>query len=121
MTEKELADILYEELQEFHDTLCNPSILCKDCRIKKSQETHRISAACDAVYLAIKLLGNNEETIMYINKQTESLKNNYCINKSVRYCETECGINKIKSAYEKLQLRCSCLFIYIGIQLLYDV
>lgn len=123
MTEKELADILYEELQNFYDTLCNPNTLCKDCRIKKIQEKYSISMECDALYLTTKLLGDNKETIAYINKQRELLKYNYCINELAycRHCETECGINKIKSLHEELQSRCSCLFIYIGMQLLYDI
>lgn len=123
MTEKELADILYEELQEFYDTLCNPNTPCKDCKIKKIQEKYSISMECDALYLTTKLLGNDEETIAYINKQRESFKNNYCINKLIHCygCETKCKINKIKSLHKELQIRCSCLFIYIGMQLLYDI
>lgn len=123
MTEKELANMLYEELQEFHDTLCNPSILCKDCRIKITQEKYGVCMECDTLYLVTKLLGDNEETIAYINKQRELFKNDYCINK-LAYCpncEARCEINKIKSLHEELQSRCSCLFIYIGIQLLYDI
>lgn len=120
MSEKELANILYKELEEFHDTLCNPNILCKDCRIKKTQERYNISMSCDALYLAIKLLGDNEEIIMYINKQKEILENNYCTNKSGYSCKIKCDINEIKS-YNGLLKHCSCLFIYIGIQLLYDI
>ena len=120
MSEKELADILYKELQEFYDTLCNPNTPCRNCRIKKNQEKYNISIPCDALYLATKLLGDNEEIIMYINKQKEILENNYCTNKSGYSCKVKCNINKIQS-YNGLSKRCSCLFVYIGIQLLYDI
>lgn len=120
MSEKELANILYKELQEFYDTLCNPNTPCRNCRIKKNQEKYNISIPCDALYLATKLLGDNEEIIMYINKQKEILENNYCTNKSGYSCKVKCDINKIQS-YNGLLKRCSCLFIYIGMQLLYDV
>ena len=117
MDKERIANELNDILIEFHNTLCNPSIRCKDCEISKYRKKYDIAGSCNAIYLAIKLLGATEDTAMFINKQHITFRTIVCRDK----CLNECYIHDIKEHTKELENRGSCFYIYLGTILLNDV
>ena len=89
MDVERLSNELNDILIEFHNTLCNPSICCKDCEINKYRKKYSVSGSCNAIYLAIKLLGATEDTAIFINKQHIAFRATVCTDKGFNYCLNE--------------------------------
>ena len=123
MDVERLSNELNDILIEFHNTLCNPSISCKDCEINKYRKKYSVSGSCNAIYLAIKLLGATEDTAIFINKQDKIFKSSIC-NWSFNYCSNECYIRDIRKKRADDELggsRGSCFYTYLGTILLNDI
>ena len=123
MDVERIANELNDILIEFHNTLCNPSISCKDCEINKYRKKYSVSGSCNAIYLAIKLLGATEDTAIFINKQDKIFKSSIC-NWSFNYCSNECYIRDIRKKRADDELggsRGSCFYTYLGTILLNDI
>ena len=123
MDVEKLSNELNDILIEFHNTLCNPSISCKDCEINKYRKKYSVSGSCNAIYLAIKLLGATEDTAIFINKQDKIFKSSIC-NWSFNYCSNECYIRDIRKKRADDELggsRGSCFYTYLGTILLNDI
>ena len=123
MDKERLSNELNDILREFHNTLCNPSIRCKDCKINKYRKKYNVNSTCNAVYLAIKLLGATKDTAMFINKQDKIFKSSVC-NWSFNFCSNECYIRDIRKRCADDELggsRGSCFYIYLGTILLNDI
>ena len=123
MDVERLSNELNDILIEFHNTLCNPSIRCKDCEISNYRKKYNIAGSCNAIYLAIKLLGATEDTAIFINKQDKIFKSSIC-NWSFNYCSNECYIRDIRKKRADDELggsRGSCFYTYLGTILLNDI
>ena len=123
MDVEKLSNELNDILIEFHNTLCNPSISCKDWEINKYRKKYSVSGSCNAIYLAIKLLGATEDTAIFINKQDKIFKSSIC-NWSFNYCSNECYIRDIRKKRADDELggsRGSCFYTYLGTILLNDI
>ena len=123
MDVERIANELNDILIEFHNTLCNPSISCKDCEISIYRKKYSVSGSCNAIYLAIKLLGATEDTAIFINKQDKIFKSSIC-NWSFNYCSNECYIRDIRKKRADDELggsRGSCFYTYLGTILLKDI
>ena len=121
MDVKKLSNELNDILIEFHNTLCNPSIRCKDCEISNYRKKYNIAGNCNAIYLAIKLLGATEDTAIFINKQHIVFRATICRDKGSSYCSNECYIHDIKKRTKELEARGSCFYTYLGTILLNDI
>ena len=124
MDKERIANELNDILIEFHNTLCNPSISCKDCEISNYRKKYNITGSCNAIYLAIKLLGATEDTAIFINKQHIVFRATVCTDKGFNYCLNECYIRDIKKkrADDELGGSCgSCFYTYLGTILLNDI
>lgn len=121
MDKERIANELNDTLIAFHDTLCNASTPCKNCEINKYRKKYDVSGSCNAIYLAIVLLGDTEDTAMFINKQYKIFKSTIC-NESFGFCLNECYIRDLKEHAKELGTsRGSCFYIYLGTILLNDV
>ena len=120
MDKEIIANELNDILIEFHNTLCNPSIRCKDCEIHEYRKKYDVAGSCNAIYLAIVLLGDTENTAMFINKQYEIFKSTIC-NEGFGFCLNECYIHDIRIYTDLLENRGSCFYTYLGTILLNDV
>lgn len=122
MDVKRIANELNDILIEFHNTLCNPNTSCKNCEISKYRKKYDVAGSCNAVYLAIKLLGATEDTAIFINKQHIVFRSTICRDKGFNYCLNECYIRDLKEHAKELGTsRGSCFYIYLGTILLNDV
>ena len=124
MDVERLSNELNDILIEFHNTLCNPSICCKDCEINKYRKKYSVSGSCNAIYLAIKLLGATEDTAIFINKQHIVFRSTICRDRGFNYCLNECYIRDIKKkrADDELGGSCGfCFYTYLGTMLLNDI
>ena len=123
MDVERLSNELNDILIEFHNTLYNPSIRCKDCEISNYRKKYNIAGNCNAIYLAIKLLGATEDTAIFINKQDKIFKSSIC-NWSFNFCSNECYIRNIRKRHTDNELggsRGSCFYTYLGTILLNDI
>ena len=123
MDKERIANELNDILIEFHNTLCNPSIRCKDCEISNYRKKYNITGSCNAIYLAIKLLGATKDTAMFINKQDKIFKSSIC-NWSFNFFSNECYIRNIRKRHTDNELggsRGSCFYTYLGTILLNDI
>ena len=121
MDVERLSNELNDILIEFHNTLCNPSIRCKDCEISNYRKKYNIAGNCNAIYLAIKLLGATEDTAIFINKQHIVFRATICRDKGFNFCSNECYIHDIKERTKELEARGSCFYTYLGTILLNDI
>ena len=121
MDKESIANELNDILIEFHDTLCNANTPCKDCEIDKYRKKYNVSGSCNAVYLAIILLGDTEDTAIFINKQYKIFKSTICKNDNFGFCLNKCYIHDLKEHTKELENRGSCFYIYLGTILLNDV
>lgn len=121
MDVERLSNELNDILIEFHNTLCNPSIRCKDCEISNYRKKYNIAGNCNAIYLAIKLLGATEDTAIFINKQHIVFRSTICRDRGFNYCLNECYIHDIRIYTDLLENRGSCFYTYLGTILLNDV
>ena len=124
MDVERLSNELNDILIEFHNTLCNPSIRCKDCEISNYRKKYNIAGNCNAIYLAIKLLGATEDTAIFINKQHIVFRATICRDKGSSYCSNECYIRNIRKRHTDNELggsRGSCFYTYLGTILLNDI
>lgn len=123
MDKERLSNELNDILIEFHNTLCNPSTPCKDCKINKYRKKYNVNSTCSAVYLAIKLLGATKDTAMFINKQDKIFKSSIC-NGNFNFCSNKCYIRNIRKRHTDNELggsRGSCFYTYLGTILLNDI
>ena len=124
MDKESIANELNDILMEFHNTLCHSGTPCKDCEISKYRKKYDVAGSCNAVYLAIKLLGATEDTAIFINKQHIVFRSIVCKDKGFNYCLNECYIRDIKKKRADDELggsRGSCFYTYLGTILLNDV
>ena len=121
MDVEKLSNELNDILIEFHNTLCNPSISCKDCEISNYRKKYNIAGSCNAIYLAIKLLGATEDTAIFINKQHIVFRSIICRDKGFKYCLNKCYIHDIRVYTDLLENRGSCFYAYLVTILLNDL
>ena len=121
MDVESIANELNDILMEFHNTLCHSGTPCKDCEISKYRKKYDVAGSCNAVYLAIKLLGATEDTAIFINKQHIVFRSTICRDKGFSYCLNECYIHDISVYTDLLENRGSCFYAYLGTILLNDV
>ena len=120
MNKEKIANELNDILIEFHNTLCNANTPCKNCEISKYRKKYDVAGSCNAIYLAIVLLGDTEDTAMFINKQYKIFKSTIC-DEGFGFCLNECYIRDLKEHTKELENRGSCFYIYLGTILLNDV
>lgn len=101
---------LYDELLEF----CQSA--CKDCYIKELKRKYNIedmSVHCSALYITIRLLGDNQDSINYYLNSVAKLEK-ICKNEMNRDCHN-CKYNA------SLHTRIPCYGYIIGMALLREI
>ena len=112
---KEICDEIYK-YNKMCDNMCNEYEKCNECNIYKFNNEYNteIDNNCEAIFIAIHLLGYNVNTAEYIKKQYSDMKSKICVNYKCKYCP----INDIKRKNKHYLFRFE---VYIGMSLLREV
>ena len=110
---------IYDEIYKYNeicDNMCDEYRDCSDCIVCKFKNKYDINIEdnCEAVYIAINLLGYNASTAEYIKEQYKNMKSNLCAKRKCNDCFIH-DINRAK-CYDMF-----CFQIYVGLNLLKEV
>ena len=92
-----LLEDLYEEMNEF----CNIHSynLCRGCYIEELRRKYGLSSEdiyCSALYIVIKLLGDNQDSINYYMEDCYNCKYNDCLRSVIPCYGYTIGMNLLK-------------------------
>lgn len=112
---KEISDEIYK-YNEMCDIMCEEYNDCTNCIVCKFKNKYNINIEdnCEAILIAINLLGYNADTAEYIKEQYNNMKSKLCANHKCNDCFIH-DINRTK-CYDMF-----CFEIYIGMDLLREV
>ena len=82
---------IYDEIYKYNeicDNMCDEYRDCSDCIVCKFKNKYDINIEdnCEAVYIAIHLLGYNANTAEYIKEQYKNMKSNLCAKRKCDDC-----------------------------------